>query len=64
MVIKKKEKNSAERWMDYYDRGNILDELIEKPVEFSLDHQLLRDILGKNARENFKMSPSKWIPFK
>jgi len=58
----KKEKNSAKRWADYYDRGNILDELIEEPVEFSLDNQLLRDILGKKRKRKlqnvtFKMDP-------
>ena len=34
-------------WADYYDQVNILDELLEEPVEFSLGEQLRRDILSK-----------------
>jgi len=58
----KKEKNSAKRWADYYDRGNILDELIEEPVEFSLDNQLLRDILGKKRKRKLQNVTIKMDP--
>jgi hypothetical protein len=38
-------KDRDKPWADYYDRVNILDELLEEPVEFSLGEQLRRDIL-------------------
>ena len=50
----KKKRPKIERWTDYYDRGNILEELIEEPVEFSLDYQLLADILGKKRKRNLQ----------
>lgn len=58
----KKKKRKAKDWAAYYDRTNILDELLEEPVEFSLDDQLLRDILsGKRKRKlqnvTIKMDP-------
>ena len=58
----KKKKRKARDWAAYYDRTNILDELLEEPVEFSLDDQLLRDILsGKRKRKlqnvTIKMGP-------
>jgi len=58
----KKGKNSAERWADYYDRGNIIDELIEEPGEFSLDNQLLRDILGKKRKRKLQNVTIKMDP--
>jgi hypothetical protein len=58
----KKEKNSAKRWADYYDRGNILEELIEGPIEFSLDSQLLRDILGKKRKRKLQNVTIKMDP--
>jgi len=48
----KKKKRKAKAWAAYYDGINILDELLEEPVEFSLDDQLLRDIFsGKRKRK-------------
>jgi predicted DNA binding CopG/RHH family protein len=45
-------KHKARDWADYYDRKNILDELEHDPVEFSLDENLLRDILsGERKRK-------------
>ena len=38
----------------YYDRANILDELVEESVEFSLDDQLLRDILNKRSKRKLQ----------
>ena len=49
----KKEQHKAKGLADYYDRKNILDELLEEPVEFSLDEPLVRDI--------FCLSPSTFI---
>ncbi|MBI4763959.1 MAG: hypothetical protein HY787_05065 [Deltaproteobacteria bacterium] len=46
-----KEKTLVKDWADYYDRTDILKELIEEPVHFSLDDQLQREILsGRRAR--------------
>jgi predicted DNA binding CopG/RHH family protein len=45
-------KHKARDWADYYDRKNILYELEHDPVEFSLDENLLRDILsGERKRK-------------
>ena len=58
----KKGKRKAEGWADYYDRANILEELLEEPAEFSLDTQLVRGILSgarKRKLQNvtIKMDP-------
>jgi predicted DNA binding CopG/RHH family protein len=48
----KKTKGKARDWADYYDKRNILDELELDPVDFSLDEDLLRDILsGERKRK-------------
>lgn len=49
-----KKRRKSERWTDYYDQGNILEELIEEPVAFSLDDQLLADILGKRRKRKLQ----------
>jgi hypothetical protein len=42
---------TSKDWPEYYDRADILNELIEEPVHFSLDDQLQKEILfGKRAR--------------
>ncbi len=46
----KKVKDKVKQWADYYDQANILDELLEKPVEFSLEEQLHHDILSKKRK--------------
>lgn len=46
----KKEKDKVKQWADYYDQANILDELLEKPAEFSLEEQLHHDILSKKRK--------------
>ena len=38
-------KDRDKPWADYYDQVNILDELLEEPVEFGLGEQLRCDIL-------------------
>ncbi len=50
----KKKRRKSPKWTDYYDQGNILEELIEEPVEFSLDDQLLADILGKRRKRKLQ----------
>jgi predicted DNA binding CopG/RHH family protein len=49
-VKKEKDKELA----DYYDQVNILDELLEEPVEFSLGERLRRDILSKKRKRKLQ----------
>ncbi len=58
----KKRKNIVRDWPGYYDHGNILDELLEEPVEFSLDDQLLRDILSKKRKRKLQNITIKMDP--
>ena len=48
----KKERNKPGG--DYYDQVNILDELLEEPVEFSLGERLRRDILSKKRKRKLQ----------
>jgi predicted DNA binding CopG/RHH family protein len=48
----KKEKDK--QWADYYDGVNILDELLEEPVEFSVGERLRRDILSKKRKRKLQ----------
>jgi predicted DNA binding CopG/RHH family protein len=48
----KKEKDKE--WADYYDQVNILDELLEEPVEFSLGERLRRDIVSKKRKRKLQ----------
>ena len=52
----------AGRWADYYDHANILDELLEQPEEFSLDEQLLRDILSRERKRKLQNVTIKMDP--
>ncbi len=47
-------KERDKQWADYYDQVNILDELLEEPVEFSLEERLRRDILSKNRKRRLQ----------
>ena len=58
----KKGKNIARDWSEYYDRGNILNELLEDPVECSLDDQLLQDILSKKRKRKLQNITIKMDP--
>jgi predicted DNA binding CopG/RHH family protein len=60
MVMKKK--NIARDWPEYYDQGNILDELLEEPAEFSLDDQLLQDILSRKRKRKLQNITIKMDP--
>jgi predicted DNA binding CopG/RHH family protein len=43
--------STTQNWEEYYDQADILNELLEEPVHFSLDDQLQKEILsGKRAR--------------
>ena len=40
------------KWAGYYDQENILDEILEEPVTFSLQEALRQDIIsGKRKRK-------------
>ena len=58
----KKEKRKAKRSADYYDRVNILEELLEEPAEFSLDEQLLQDILSQKRKRKLQNITLKMDP--
>ena len=60
--MRKKGKNKPKEWPEYYDQVNILDKLIEEPVEFSLDEQLLRDILSKKRKRKLQNITIKMDP--
>ena len=61
-MVMKKRKNIARDWSEYYDQGNILDELLKEPVEFSLDDQLLPDILSKKRKRKLQNITIKMDP--
>ena len=56
----KKEKDKE--WADYYDEVNILDELLEEPVEFVLGERLRRDILSKKRKRKLQNITVKMDP--
>ncbi|HUL38117.1 MAG TPA: hypothetical protein VLW47_10555 [Thermodesulfobacteriota bacterium] len=47
-------KERDKQWADYYDQVNILDDLLEEPVEFSLGERLRRDILSKKRKRRLQ----------
>jgi hypothetical protein len=59
----KKRKTKEKAWAGYYDRADILDELSEGSVEFSLDDQLLRDVLGEKRKRKLQNVTIKMDPF-
>jgi predicted DNA binding CopG/RHH family protein len=48
----KREKDKE--WADYYDQINILDELLEEPVKFSLGERLRHNILSKKRKRKLQ----------
>ena len=58
----KKNKAEGKKWADYSDRADILDELVEESVEFSLDDQLLREILNKKRKRKLQNVTIKMDP--
>jgi len=49
-----KEKNREKKWVDYYERADILEELLEEPVEFSMNDRLRKDILLKKRKRKLQ----------
>ena len=62
VMKKRKCKKKGEKWADYYDRVDILEEIVEEPLEFSLDEQLLRDILEKKRKRKLQNVTIKMDP--
>ena len=58
----KKENQTPNNWIDYYDRVDILSELSEDPVEFILDDRLRQDILSKKRRRRLQNVTIKMDP--
>ena len=58
----KKEQHKAKSLADYYDRKNILEELLKEPAEFSLDEQMVRDILSKKRKRKLQNVTIKMDP--
>ena len=56
----KKEKDK--QWADYYDEVDILDELLEEPVEFQLGEKLRRDILSRKRKRKLQNVTIKMDP--
>ena len=55
-------KERDKEWADYYDEVNILDELLEEPVEFVLGERLRRDILSKKRKRKLQNITVKMDP--
>jgi predicted DNA binding CopG/RHH family protein len=47
-------KERDKQWADYYDQGNILDELLEESAEFRVGERLRRDILSKKRKRKLQ----------
>ena len=48
----KTEQTTRKTWAEYYDQENILDEITEEPVTFSLQDDIRQDIItGKRKRK-------------
>ena len=55
-------KERDKQWADYYDQVNILDELVEEPVEVSLGERLRHDILLKKRKRKLQNVTIKMDP--
>jgi predicted DNA binding CopG/RHH family protein len=60
--VMKKRKAKDKRWADYYENRNLLEEIVEDPVEFSLDDELLRDILERKRKRKLQNVTIKMDP--
>jgi predicted DNA binding CopG/RHH family protein len=60
--VMKKRKAKDKKWADYYEHRDFLDEIVEDPVEFSLDEELVRDILERKRKRKLKNVTIKMDP--
>ena len=65
----RKGKKKPEDWVEYYQSGNILNEITDESIDFALDERLRKDILsGKRKRKlknvTIKIDPLQIIAIK
>ena len=58
----KKEQQKINKWAEFYDRGSILDQIMEEPIEFSIDRKLQKDILAKKRKRKLQNVTIKMDP--
>ena len=58
----KREKDKMKNWVAYYEQADILDDLIEEPVEVSLNDRLRRDILLRRRKRKLRNVTIKMDP--
>jgi predicted DNA binding CopG/RHH family protein len=57
-----KTKDRIGNWADYYDHSDILEELLEEPIHFSLDPELQKEILAGSRAKKLKNITIKMDP--
>ena len=55
-------RRKRKEWADFYDGSDILEEIVEDPVEFSLDERLLSDILERKRKRKLQNVTIKMDP--
>lgn len=58
----RKGKRSEKGLAEFYEEADILDEIVEDPVEFTLDEELLRDILSRRRKRKLENVTLKMDP--
>ena len=58
----KKERQKTETWAEFYDRGSILDQIMEEPIEFGVDRKVQKDILTKKRKRKLQNVTLKMDP--
>ncbi len=50
----RKQEKKSEDWVEYYEHGDILDEITDESVDLSLDERLRQDILSGRRKRKLK----------
>ncbi len=50
----RKEKRTEKGLDGFYEEADILDEIVEDPIQFTLDEDLLRDILSQHRKRKLE----------
>ena len=58
----KNDKQKIEKWGEFYDRGSILDQIMEEPVEFGINGELRKDILARKRKRKLQNVTIKMDP--
>ena len=58
----KDKKTTQKKWAEYYDRENILDEIMEEPAAFDLQEDLRQDIVSGKRKRTLKNISIKMDP--